>query len=371
MKKNHCELISGVCKIWKSKFLRKMRIVTLLLLISITQTFALDAYAQNKRLNLNVKNEAIVNILEKIEDQSKFYFMFDASRINVDQRKSVDCENQLITSILDQLFENTGIIYSINDRQVLLTTEKSDAEQQKPVSGRVTDSLNQPLPGVTVVVKGTTHGTITDGDGNYSLPKVPGDATLVFSFVGMKTQEISVSGKTSINVVMEEEAIGIEEVVAIGYGTMKKSDLTGSVISANIEAFQEAPNVNIMQSLQGSVPGIQIGQVDHSGEEPSIKIRGTNTLSGNKSPLIIVDDIIYSGRIGDLNPSDIKSVEVLKDASSKAIYGSQAANGVILISTKMGKITRKPVFNYSGSVSFQAPTVKARLLNREENLEIE
>nr|MBD3620550.1 SusC/RagA family TonB-linked outer membrane protein [Sunxiuqinia sp.] len=217
--------------------------------------------------------------------------------------------------------------------------------------------------------QGTTHGTVTNADGKYSLSNIPVDATLVFSFVGMRTKEILVTDKTNINVTMQVDAIGIEEVVAIGYGTMKKSDLTGAVVSADIEAFRESPNVNIMQSLQGAVPGIQIGQVDQAGEEPSIQIRGVNTLSGNKSPLIVVDEIIYRGRIGDLNPSDIESIEVLKDASSKAIYGSQAANGVILITTKSGKKSDKPMFHYSGSASFQNPTVDARLLNREENLE--
>jgi TonB-dependent starch-binding outer membrane protein SusC len=151
MKKNYCNLISGVCKIWKSKFLKRMKIVTLLILISITQTFALDTYAQKKQLSLDVKNETIINILKKIENQSEFYFMFDASRINVNQRKSVDCENQLIRNLLDQLFEDTGITYSINDRQILLTTtEKSDTEQQKSISGKVPDSSGSPLPGVTV-----------------------------------------------------------------------------------------------------------------------------------------------------------------------------------------------------------------------------
>lgn len=332
MKKNHYGLISGVLKIWKSKFLRRMRIVVLLFLISVTQTFALDAYAQNKRLSLDVKNETIIKILEKIEDQSEFYFMFDASRINVNQRKTVDCENQLITNILDQLFEDTGITYSIKDRQVLLTTiAKSDIEQQKTVSGKITDSSGAPLPGVTVVVKGTTNGTVTNADGEYSLSNIPANATLQFSFVGMKTQEVAVGNQASISVVMELEEIGIEEVVAIGYGTMKKSDLTGSVISANIEAFRESPNVNIMQSLQGSVPGVQIGQTYQAGQEASISIRGVSTISGNKSPLIILDGIIYRGNLIDLNPDDIKSIDILKDASSKAIYGAQATNGVILI----------------------------------------
>ncbi|HBL74144.1 MAG: SusC/RagA family TonB-linked outer membrane protein [Bacteroidetes bacterium GWF2_42_66] len=260
------------------------------------------------------------------------------------------------------------------DRHIIISLNSESkgtesARQNLTVSGKVTDSTGAPLPGVTIVVKSTTNGIITDFEGKYSLTGVPGDATLVFSFVGMKPQEISVAGKSSVNVMMEEESIGIEEVVAVGYGTMKKSDLTGSAVSANIEAFRESANVSILQSLQGSVPGVQIGQTNQAGEEASISIRGVNTISGNTSPLIVVDGIIYNGRIADLNPSDIQSVDILKDASSKAIYGAQAANGVIIITTKGGKIAQKPTISYSGSVSMQTPTVKARLLNRDEVLQ--
>ncbi|WP_372936702.1 SusC/RagA family TonB-linked outer membrane protein, partial [Mariniphaga sediminis] len=356
MKKNYCELISGVYKIWKSKFLKRMRIVALLVLISITQTFALDAYSQSKRLSLTVKNETIVNILEEIENQSEFHFMFDVSRINVYQRKSVSCKNQLIRNILDQLFENTGIAYSINDRQVLLTTSgKSDSEQQKTVTGRVTDSGGSPLPGVTVVVKGSTQGTVTNADGEYSLANVSEDATLVFSFVGMKTQEIVVGSQTSINVRMEEESIGLEEVVAVGYGTQKKVNLTGSVASVQNKELDASPVNNLSNAIAGLLPGVTTLQ--RSGEpgkdDATIYIRGRST-TGNTTPLVVVDGIQdYSGW-QRIPANDIESISVLKDASA-AIYGVRAANGVILITTKRG-ITSKPVINYSFNQGISTPT---------------
>ena len=234
------------------------------------------------------------------------------------------------------------------------------------VSGRITDQDGNVLPGVNVVEKGTSNGSITDIDGRYTLSLNSENPTLVFSYVGYITEEVEVGNKTSVDIVLTQDITALEEIVVIGYGTSKKSDLTGSVASADIEAFKESPNVNIMQSLQGSVPGVQIGQINQAGEEPNISIRGQNTLSGSTSPLIVVDGIIYRGRIGDLNPSDIKSVDILKDASSKAIYGAQSANGVMLITTKGGiKSSKKPTINYSASYSSQTPTVNTTLLGRE------
>jgi TonB-dependent starch-binding outer membrane protein SusC len=239
---------------------------------------------------------------------------------------------------------------------------------QVTVTGKVSANLGEPIPGATVVIKGTTTGTVTDGNGNFTFQAREGDI-LVVSFVGMKSREIPYTGQRQLEIILDQDVIGLEEVIAVGYGTMRKSDLTGAAVSANIEAFRESPNVNIMQSLQGSVPGVQIGQTNQAGQEPSIEIRGQTTLSGNTSPLIVVDGVIYRGRVSDLNPADIQSVDILKDASSKAIYGAQASNGVILVTTKGGKTSRKPTISYSGSVSSQTPTVNARLLNRDEFLQ--
>ncbi len=352
----YCELISGECYIWKSKFLRKMRIVTLLLLISITQTFALESYAQTKQLSLNLRNETILNILNKIEDQSEFYFMYDATIVDVNQRKSISCENQPITTILDGLFENTKIVYEISNRQIVLTSiQKTEVEQQKTVSGKVIDSSGVPLPGVTVVIKGTTQGTITNAQGHYSLSNVNSDATLIFSFVGMKIQEISVAGETSVNITMLEDAIGIEEVVAIGYGTQKRGLVTGALSMTNGDEIVQSKTQNLSLSLQGRLPGVVISNRsgEPGSESTSVNIRGRST-TGNNDPLILIDGIANRGSLDRINPNDIESITILKDASA-AIYGSRSANGVILVTTKRGK-EGKPMINYSYNVGLQSPT---------------
>ncbi|MGV8096746.1 MAG: TonB-dependent receptor [Mangrovibacterium sp.] len=314
-----------------------MRIVTLLILISVTQTFALESYAQTKQLSLNLRNETILNILNKIEDQSEFYFMYDATIVDVNQRKSISCENQPIAAILDQLLKDTKIVYEISDRQIVLTSlQKAEIGQSKTVSGRVTDSSGVPLPGVTVVFKGTTQGTITDNDGNYSISKVPGDAVLVFSFVGMKTQEVPVAGKEVLNVTMEQETIGLGEVVAIGYGTVRRKDLTGSVSSVSGTTLKDIPVTSAAQAIVGLMPGVQVTKTEGSPDaDIKIRVRGGGSITQDNSPLYIVDGFPVDD-INDIAPTDIASIDVLKDASSTAIYGARGANGVILITTKGG-----------------------------------
>jgi TonB-dependent starch-binding outer membrane protein SusC len=249
------------------------------------------------------------------------------------------------------------------------TQTNAQSQASYLIKGKISDPKGEPLPGVTILIKGTSIGTASSPTGEYSLQSPQQNGTLVISFIGYTAKEVAFNGAGTHNITLTEDAKALEEVVVVGYGTQRKSDLTGSIASANIEAFRESPNVSILQSLQGSVPGVSIGQTNQAGEEASITIRGKSTLSGNESPLIVVDNIIYSGRLSDINPTDVASVQVLKDASSKAIYGAQAANGVILITTKTGKAGKKPSFTYSGSYAMSSPTVKARLLNREQYLQ--
>ncbi len=240
---------------------------------------------------------------------------------------------------------------------------------EKTISGQITDENDEGLPGVNILVKNSTIGTVTDVEGKYRL-SVPDDATfLVFSSVGYVTEEVEIGGRSIINLQMAPDIQALSEIVVVGYGTQEKSDLTGSVVRADIDAFRESPNVNIAQSLQGSVPGLNVGQVDAAGENPSITVRGRTTISGNQNVLIVVDGIIYTGSLSDLNPNDIESIDVLKDPSSMAIYGAQAANGVILVSTKGGTKSSKPIFNYSGSYTTQQPTNTLTLMNRDEFLQ--
>jgi TonB-linked SusC/RagA family outer membrane protein len=236
------------------------------------------------------------------------------------------------------------------------------------ITGTVFDETGETVVGANVVEKGTTNGVITDAEGKFSM-NVRENAIIQISYIGYIAQEIEIRDQTSVQIVIKEDLLTLDEVVVVGYGTMKKRDLTGAVASADLESFRESPNVNIFQSLQGSVSGISIGQVNQSGQEPSIEIRGVSTLSGTKSPLIVVDGIIFNGRFADINPADVQNVEVLKDPSSKAIYGAQAANGVILITTKTGKKSEKTRISYSGSFATSSPTIKTRLLNRDEYLQ--
>ncbi|OFX30364.1 MAG: hypothetical protein A2W90_14410 [Bacteroidetes bacterium GWF2_42_66] len=243
----------------------------------------------------------------------------------------------------------------MKDRQIALSVSDSNfsGQQNKTVSGKVTDSSSAPLPGVSVVIKGTTNGTITDFNGNYSLPNVPNDVTLVFSFVGMKMQEVKIAGKVTVNVKLEEETFGIEEVVAVGYGTMKKVDLTGSISQVSGEKLKNRPVTNALSALQGAASGVVVtrstGQPGKEGYD--VEIRGLSSVNGGKA-LILVDGA--PGDITTLNPNDIESVNVLKDAAAAAIYGARAAGGVILVTTKKG-VSGDITIEYNGLFGGQTP----------------
>ncbi|MBP1616876.1 MAG: SusC/RagA family TonB-linked outer membrane protein [Bacteroidetes bacterium] len=255
----------------------------------------------------------------------------------------------------------TGVLF------LLLLFSISVFGQTITVHGTVRGPSNTVLVGVIIKVQGSSAGIITDLDGKYSI-QIPSSSKLAFSYVGYKTQVIDVAGKTKIDVVLEEDTKLMDEVVVIGYGTIKKSDLTGAVSSADLKSFEKSPNVNIGQSLQGSVPGLNVGQVTSAGETPNITIRGQNTISGGTGVLVVVDGIITGNSLSSLNPLDIASIEVLKDASSTAVYGAQAANGVLLVTTKKGKAGKARV-SFSSSYSIQNPTHNYSTMNRAQDLE--
>ncbi|MBC6995139.1 TonB-dependent receptor [Neolewinella lacunae] len=243
----------------------------------------------------------------------------------------------------------------------------SVAVAQTTLSGSVLDTDQEPLIGATVTIKGTGTGTVTDLNGDFTL-QAAADDVLVITYTGYQTFEQVVGNQTNFEIVLQSSTAELTEVVVVGYGTQRRRDLTGAVASAPLEAFREAPNTNILQSLNGTVPGLVVGQSTAAGEDASIQIRGQNSINGNTAPLIVLDGIIYAGRITDINPNDIASVDVLKDPSSKAIYGAQAANGVILITSKTGRGARKPSISYSGNYTTQNPTQDRRLLSREDYL---
>lgn len=241
------------------------------------------------------------------------------------------------------------------------------SQAQNVLRGVVVSATDQePIVGAAVVEKGTLNGTATDVDGRFTL-EVKKNATITVKYLGFKDQDVAVSGKSEVRVVLAEDNQLLDEVVVVGYTTMKKSDLTGAVSSANLKAFEKSANTNLLQVLQGTVPGLNIGLATSAGSDPSISVRGTNTISGNQSVLVVLDGIIYTGELSALNPADIESIDVLKDASATAVYGAQAANGVLLITSKKGTKGRAHV-SFSSSYSIQSPTHSLRTMNREEML---
>lgn len=239
------------------------------------------------------------------------------------------------------------------------------AQDNITVSGTVTDDQGQPLPGTSVILKGTTTGIQTDFDGNYSLDNVPDNGTLVFSYIGFSTQEVPIDGRTTINVSMQEDTQALDEVVVVGYGTQRKADLTGSIVTVDAEEIEKTPSANPVQSLQGKVAGVQIVTPGSPGASPTVRIRGLGTYSDATELLYVVDGMFYSN-IDFLNPNDIKSMNVLKDASSSAIYGVRAANGVIIIETKSGGKNRKPQIEYNGYTGVQRAQNVLQMANAEQ-----
>lgn len=252
---------------------------------------------------------------------------------------------------------------------MILVMTCGTAMAQRAVTGKIVDATSgEPLIGVTVSVKNQKGvGTTSDIEGSYSI-KVAENGTLMFSYVGYEAQEIPVNGRSEINVAMHEDTMTLNEVVVVGYGTMRKSDVTGSIVKADLNIMKDSPNTSAIQSLHGTVAGLEVGQVNRAGGDPSMQLRGQSTINGNSDLLIVLDGVIYNGSMSDINPADISSIEILKDASSKAVYGAKASNGVIMVSTRSGKTASAPRVSYSSNWSFSNPTKNIRPLNREEYL---
>ena len=329
------------------------------MLLGLLQVSA-SVYSQQTNLVLRLENSSIEQVLKKIEEQSKFYFLYRSDLLKDIPAVSIQVKDAKLEDILDKILVPNGFSYEIEDRVVVIkkaTVAPIPVEQQKGVSGTVKDKNGESIPGTSVVVKGTTTGTITDNDGNFRL-NVPENAqTLLFSFVGMISQEVAISGKTTFDIVLLDETVGVDEVVVIGYGTQKKVNLTGAVSAVKIDdKITSRSLTNVSSGLNGLIPGLAVNQ--NSGmsgkNDVSLLIRGLGTVN-NANPLVVVDGM-PDVDINRLNMNDIESISVLKDATSSAVYGSRAANGVILITTKSGKGMEKTRINYSSTFALEHPT---------------
>jgi len=326
------------------KTLLIMRIAVILMILGILQARANDAYSQKTRLSLNFSETGLVKILDKIEDESEFFFLYNEKLLDTERKVNVTANDQLISVILDNLFAGTDVKYTIIDRKIILApdylTEVSQPQQLK-ISGTVISKDGTPIPGVNVVVTGTIQGTITDIEGKYSIQVPMGSKSLTFSFIGMEPQEISIGTLTQINATMVESAVGLEEVVVVGYGTQSKAMLSTAISSINADKLMSIPVTDPAQAMVGQIAGVRFQQASgEPGSAPYIRIRGNGSLTSSNSPLFVIDGYPTddANLFNAILPNDIESIDVLKDAASAAIYGSRAGNGVILVTTKSGKL---------------------------------
>jgi len=342
-----------------------MKIIVLLLTLGIGTAFS-ATYSQNTLLSLDVSKQSIREVISLIENKSEYVFFFPKNiQKELDKKVDVHVKSETLNVILDNIFTGTNLTYSINDRQVSVAKSGSSEtsvpiqQQSKTITGTVIDNYNEPLIGVNILVKGTSSGVVTDINGHFNLEITGQEPILIVSYIGYKTQEIRVGNQQNINITLMPDELGLEEVVVVGYGTQKKVNMTGAVSSVKMDALNDRPVTNATNALAGLAAGLTVtnsGGNTPGYESQTIRIRGQGTLN-NSDPLVVIDGMAGAS-ISDINPQDIETISILKDAASSAIYGSRAANGVILITTKKG-VEGTSRITYSGNVSFE--TVAKRL----------
>lgn len=368
----------------------------MILMCCFTFSLSANSFAQQEKVNLDLRDVSIKTLFSEIQRQTKLHFIFSSEQANRLDKLTVKATDETVKSVLDRIFEGTGFSYTFRDDIIMVRFEGEQAAQQvkkeMEIRGVVKDKNGDPLPGVTVLVGGTTLGTATDGKGEFLL-KVPEQESVAlhFSFVGMKTRELVFKkGQQPLTVVMEEDSESIEEIVVTGYQQIEKRNLTSSVVTVKTSELQTIGASSIEQMLQGVVPGLSVINTSASpGAAPKIRIRGTATIAGNADPLWVLDGVIlensvpvtaadlnspdvmnmFNSVIGGINPNDIESITVLKDASATAIYGTRAANGVIVVTTKKGKANSFNIsYQHTSSMSIRPYYDDFDLLNSKERV---
>ncbi len=346
------------------KLIMELKIAIFITIATVSNVFSTPSYSQVAKVSLDMKSSKLEKVMDEIEKQSEFYFIFSQKQIDVTREVDIQVENRLITDILPELFSGTNVQYTVIDRKILLTNDPKDipiaanilaAEQQQSVTGTVKDSKGELLAGVNVVFKGTTVGAITDINGKYSINAPDKNGTLVFTFIGYTAQEVAIGGKNVVDALLKEELQSLSEVVVTALGIKREAKSVGyAVTSVNTDQIVNANMVNFGNSLTGKVAGLNVSSLPSgAGGTSKIRIRGQSSLSANNSPLIVVNGVpinndpatasnpnAQTSDLGDglqsINPEDIESMTVLKGASAAALYGFRAKDGVLIITTKTG-----------------------------------
>ena len=347
---------------------RMMRNTLLALFVFAGTAFATESYSQTMKVTVVADNMSTGKVISEIEKQTDYLFVYNVNEVNLKRNVKVNAQNKSVAEVLNKVFEGTDIYYAMEGKNIMLMSKAKDGEatqQANKVTGIVKDANGEPIIGANVTVKGQSIGTITDIDGRFVLD-APKDAVLQITYIGYISQEVKVSGKKGLNIVLKEDTETLDEVVVIGYGTAKKSDLTGATAQIKPEALTSSVVGNALESLQGKAAGVAVFNDNKPGASPSIRVRGSGSITASNEPLYVVDGFpLMDGNISDLNPSDIESMEILKDASSTAIYGSRGANGVVMITTKKGKSGTKNL-SVNTSVGVQMPGRLANLISGED-----
>ncbi|MGK0454752.1 MAG: TonB-dependent SusC/RagA subfamily outer membrane receptor, partial [Paraglaciecola sp.] len=359
----------------------KMRITTLLLLVSLFQLHANDSYAQKTKVSLNYTNVSLETVFDKIEAITDFKFIYKDKEIDYNQKVSILVKKERLSKVLKKLLTDSRISYLVNGKQIILKplqisidtkVEKINEVAQKiSITGIVVDKSGEPLPGASIIEKGTTNGTETDFNGNFSIAIKNKEAILVVQYLGYTKKEVTVKDKTNLKIVLIEDASSLDEIVVIGYGSLSRSKVLGAVSSVSAEDISQLPVSSLDDAIAGRVAGVQIVSNGAPGAGSTINIRGIGTLTAGGSPLIVVDGypLTEGSDINAVNPNDIESMNILKDAASTAIYGSRGANGVIIISTKKAK-TDKVTFNFNTFSGFQEVLNEPKFMNAYQFAEV-
>ncbi len=329
---------------------RVMKLTSLFGVLCVSSAFAINVNSQSLRVNIHANQKQAKEVIKQIEEQTDYLFVYNHDKVNLNNTVTIQANNETVAEVLNQMFAGTDIIYAMQGNNILLMQKDAVVQQSgKVVTGTIVDPSGMPVIGANVMVKGTTNGTITDMDGKFSL-EVEEGATLQISYIGYANQEIKVGNQKTLSIALKEDAEALDEVVVVGFGTQKKVNLTGAVSNVTSEAFENRSVSNVSQALQGAMPGLNITQSQgYLDATPDINIRGVGTIGegSSGSPLILIDGM--EGDMNRLNPQDIESVSVLKDAAASSIYGSRAPFGVIMITTKKGKSGKMSV-NYNNSL---------------------
>lgn len=339
--------------------------VSRLLFITALSSISLFSYAQHQQVRLTGSNVTLKTAFKQIEQQTKLFVDYNTQEVNDSRVLTKLPKNSNVKEVMEQLLEGSGCSITFSNGHIIINKQAHTVSSTKKISGVVKDETGEPVIGANVVVKGTTNGTVTDMNGRYSL-EVPEGGVLQISYIGYNTQEVKVGSGDVVNVSLREDSEALDEVVVIGYGTVKKSDLTGAVGSVQMKDVSQVGITSADRALQGQIAGVQVNaRTGQPGESMMIRVRGSNSLAGGNEPLYVIDGMPVEKMNSDINPEDILSMEVLKDASSTAIYGSRGANGVVMITTKRGR-TGDTVLEYNGYVGVSSLRKKLDLLGKDD-----